>query len=176
MTQPSLKKSNEAADLIRGLVESLMVIDKENPLIPRAIEWLTYYRNLQQVAQIAELPRWVKTKGCYNCGEDIFFAQRGIRDDGSIIWVPICPYPIESEFVVLDALTVGFIQFHKHSPLISDETLPGVQWLPHQILCGLRERPIDPDVAEIWEKTAQSNLGRKEKALEGLLTILDDTE
>jgi hypothetical protein len=143
-----------------------------HPAVKVGLAWLAQQNKVDK-PQEAKLPFSVKKKQCYTCGEDIFFAARQMI--GGDRWVPICPYPLESSLVILDAVTITFAN-SVTGPRLASTTLPGVQWLPHSVLCGLRERPSDPLVAKIWEKTAGTRLRNEEKAIEGMLRLLEDNE
>lgn len=164
--------------VIRDLVEALIELSEpgdRHPAVGAGIEWLAeFHAPLKDETPWGRTQR-VKKKPCNKCGESIFFAVRPyLNKEGKAIWVPMCPYPVESEYVILDAYTVDF--GHLDAPILDPENATGQQWLPHSVLCGRQDRPLDPQIAAIWDKTAGQSVGREKQAVEGMLKLLEDTE
>lgn len=163
-----------ATEVVRSLVEALIEVTLEarHPAIRMGLDWLRG----NEEPNITKLPPWVKTKSCYNCGQPIFFAARPRkRTDGSYAWVPMSPHPLMSDAVILDAVHVNFVLGREGSPSLEDPT-PGVQWMPHSVMCGRRDRPADVELGLIWDKTNKRDIDEEDQVVENLLKMLEDTE
>lgn len=157
------------AELVEALIETTPTGKARHPAVAVGLAWLRKH----EAAQVAVLPGWVKKKACYNCNDEIFFAaRRHLSKADQKIWVPMIPYPITSATVVLDAVCVKF----EGTNVWIEDPSPGVQWMPHRVLCGRRDRPIDPDLAVLWDKTTGKARIEEDDAVAKLLDILGDTE
>lgn len=164
------------AELILAYVQALREYNPVDPLIAQGLAWLQ-----DQKLQLGRLPGWVKKNKCNECSGEFFWAARktkGAKILGTTVvkdhvWIPIVPIPVVSEFIILDTVSIDFQDNDK--PWIHDAT-PGIQWFPHRVLCGLRDRPVDSELAEIWEQTVGKELKDEEDAVVGLLGLLSATE
>lgn len=164
-----------ADEVINGLIEAVIELSPpgqaRHHAVAEGLDWLRRRR----VEEMAKLPGWVTIKSCRNCGQAFFFAERPSqpRVDGKRIWVPMCPFPVISDASVLDGYSVHFKALS--GPVLGDPR-PGVQWLPHSVLCGRRDRPLDPQLGAIWDRTTGKDIEAEGQVVEGLLKVLGDTE
>jgi hypothetical protein len=155
-------------ELIRALVEALVETSKpgepRHPVVAEGLDWL----RRESERSVTRLPGWVQQKQCYHCNDAIWFAR---RRNGS--WVPLIPVPLQSGEPVIDALSVDF---SNKEPTILETTEPGTQWLPHRVLCGRLDRPVDEELGHIWDLTTGRELVAEREAVSGLLDMLEESE
>lgn len=164
-----------ADEVVQDLIDLCVELDEDvldHPSVKKAVAFL---RPRPEQAEVASLPKWVKTKPCYNCGQPIFFASRPHKKaDGTYAWVPMCPHSVTYDSVTLDAHKVRFAWGVEGSPSLEDSA-PGVQWVPHSVLCGRQDRPLDPQLAAIWDKTVGREAKEESEALDRFMHLLAET-
>lgn len=163
---------DQTGDVVKELVEALIELTPvgkaRHPAVAVGLAWLRQHEN----CTVAQLPGWVKKKACYNCSDEIFFAaRRHLKKPGEKVWVPMIPVAVVSDDIILDALSVRFVG----TDVWIEDPTPGVQWLPHRVLCGRRDRPLDPVLSNVWEQTAGKAMVEEQTAVEGLLKMLEET-
>ncbi len=166
---------DKTTSVVQGLVEALMELSPGHPATRAGIDWLT-----AALEQRKGLPPGMSIKACRNCGEDFFFANRVPSKKppfhGKIAWVPICTIPIQSVSIILDAVSLDWDnRVDPKHPTIRTETLPGEQWIPHSVLCGMDERPSG-ELGMIWDQTVGTLVEDRADAIVDLLQVLEDED
>lgn len=164
-----------APEVIAELTEALegLVPQDAATLVGKA--WLRQFEASSDVTP--GLPGWVKKKPCNTCDQEIFFAKRPISKvpgrPTNAHWIAVCPVPIVSDQVILDAIS---LIFSGASDIVVIDAMPGVQWLPHHVVCNMYSRPTDPVMAEVWDKTIGKTQIDEDTLVASLLKIVGDSE
>lgn len=166
-------------DVIEELIEALAGYDPGHAAVVVGKALLSR----QEVMKPQVLPARFKRKSCNTCTGAIFWAWRPDKKmntlNGAVQWVPMIPEPLEATGMVIDAMCLDFSHaatYLHDAPRITSYSPGATQWLPHRLFCHNAERPTDPAVAALWDKTVGKDIEETGEAITGLLTLLEEEE